>query len=36
MFQDDIYEGMLDNDELWYVYVTGSAMLISDGSLMDN
>lgn len=36
MFKEDIYETMLDNDELWFVYITGAAMIISDASLMDN
>lgn len=31
----DIYDTMLDNDEMWFVYVSGAAMLINDASLMD-
>lgn len=32
----DIYDLMIDNDELWFVYTTGAAMLVSDASLIDN
>lgn len=30
MFENDIYDTMLDNDECWYVYDTGAAMVIYD------
>lgn len=33
---DDIYETMLENFEMWYVYSSGSAVLISDASLLDS
>lgn len=35
LFKDDIYDTMMDNDEMWFVSDNGSAMLISDASLMD-
>lgn len=30
MFNNDIYDLMIDNDEMWYVYESGAAMIIYD------
>lgn len=30
MFNDDIYDTMIDKDEFWYVYETGAAMIVYD------
>jgi hypothetical protein len=35
MFNLDILETMMENDETWFVYENGNAMVISDCSLMD-
>lgn len=36
MFSSDLYDTMLDNDEMWYIYALGAALIISDCSLYDN
>lgn len=35
MFKNDVYDTMLDNDEMWIVYEDGSAMVIYDLPLYD-
>lgn len=35
MFSQDMYMEILDNDEIWVVTKEGSAMIVSDASLMD-
>jgi hypothetical protein len=34
-FEGDIYDTMLDNDEVWFCNEHGTAMLISDCALLD-
>lgn len=36
MFQDYIYENMLQNEETWYIFGYNHAFLMSDASLIDN
>jgi len=35
MFTLDIYELMLENDETWYIYSSGSAFIMNDCALLD-
>lgn len=32
---EDIYTTMIDQDETWYVYETGSAFIMNDAALAD-
>lgn len=35
MFKDDIYETMIENDEMWFIQIDGNAILILDLPLYD-
>lgn len=35
MLPDDLYEKMLEDGEMWFVYAKGMALPLNDASLMD-
>ena len=36
MFSDDIYETIMDMNEIWFVYGPSKAWFVDDGSVMYN
>ena len=35
MFTEEVYQAIFDNDEIWFVWSEGNALLIYDTQLLD-
>ena len=34
-FHENIYESIMENDETWFIYEEGSALIVYDAQMMD-